>query len=87
MSTSNRSGNPLMEIVSRPDMNSAEEAAAYVTKLRAIVRYLGTCDGNMVDEGSMRCDVNLFDAPPRRAARHPLRNQERQLHPLCDAGD
>jgi aspartyl-tRNA(Asn)/glutamyl-tRNA(Gln) amidotransferase subunit B len=54
----NRSGNPLMEIVSRPDMNSAEEAAAYVTKLRAIVRYLGTCDGNM-DEGSMRCDVNL----------------------------
>ncbi len=54
----NRSGNPLMEIVSKPDMNSAEEAAAYVTKLRAIVRYLGTCDGNM-DEGSMRCDVNL----------------------------
>jgi aspartyl-tRNA(Asn)/glutamyl-tRNA(Gln) amidotransferase subunit B len=54
----NRSGNPLMEIVSRPDMNSAEEAAAYVTKLRAIVRYLDTCDGNM-DEGSMRCDVNL----------------------------
>ena len=54
----NRSGNPLMEIVSKPDMNSADEAAAYVTKLRAIVRYLGTCDGNM-DEGSMRCDVNL----------------------------
>src|ERR1035437_113732 len=54
----NRSGNPLMEIVSKPDMNSAEEAAAYVTKLRAIVRYLGTCDGNM-DEGSMRCDVNV----------------------------
>ncbi len=54
----NRSGNPLMEIVSKPDMNSAEEAAAYVTKLRAIVRYLDTCDGNM-DEGSMRCDVNL----------------------------
>jgi aspartyl-tRNA(Asn)/glutamyl-tRNA(Gln) amidotransferase subunit B len=54
----NRSGNPLMEIVSKPEMHSAEEAAAYVTKLRAIVRYLGTCDGNM-DEGSMRCDVNL----------------------------
>ena len=54
----NRSGNPLMEIVSKPDMNSAEEAAAYVTKIRAIVRYLETCDGNM-DEGSMRCDVNL----------------------------
>lgn len=54
----NRSGNPLMEIVSKPEMRSPEEAAAYVTKLRAIVRYLGTCDGNM-DEGSMRCDVNL----------------------------
>ena len=54
----NRSGNPLMEIVSKPDMRSPEEAAAYVTKIRAIVRYLGTCDGNM-DEGSMRCDVNV----------------------------
>lgn len=54
----NRSGNPLMEIVSKPDMNSAEEAGAYVSKLRSIVRYLGTCDGNM-DEGSMRCDVNV----------------------------
>ncbi|MCC7037845.1 MAG: Asp-tRNA(Asn)/Glu-tRNA(Gln) amidotransferase subunit GatB, partial [Alphaproteobacteria bacterium] len=54
----NRSGNPLMEIVSKPDMRSPEEAGAYVTKLRAIVRYLGTCDGNM-DEGSMRCDVNV----------------------------
>src|SRR3989304_1546460 len=54
----NRSGNPLMEIVSKPEMNSAEEAAAYVTKIRSILRYLGTCDGNM-DEGSMRCDVNL----------------------------
>ena len=54
----NRSGNPLMEIVSKPDMRSPEEAAAYVTKVRAIVRYLGTCDGNM-DEGSMRCDVNV----------------------------
>ena len=54
----NRSGNPLMEIVSEPDMRCGAEAAAYVTKLRMIVRYLGTCDGNM-DEGSMRCDVNL----------------------------
>ncbi len=54
----NRSGNPLMEIVSKPDMRSPEEAGAYVTKIRAIVRYLGTCDGNM-DEGSMRCDVNV----------------------------
>jgi aspartyl-tRNA(Asn)/glutamyl-tRNA(Gln) amidotransferase subunit B len=54
----NRSGNPLMEIVSKPDMRSPEEAGAYVTKLRALLRYLGTCDGNM-DEGSMRCDVNV----------------------------
>jgi aspartyl-tRNA(Asn)/glutamyl-tRNA(Gln) amidotransferase subunit B len=54
----NRSGVALMEIVSEPDMRSAEEAAAYVRKLRAILRYLGTCDGNM-EEGSMRCDVNV----------------------------
>ncbi len=54
----NRSGVALMEIVSKPDMRSADEAAAYLGKLRAIVRYLGTCDGNM-DEGSMRCDVNV----------------------------
>jgi aspartyl-tRNA(Asn)/glutamyl-tRNA(Gln) amidotransferase subunit B len=54
----NRSGQALMEIVSEPEMRSADEAAAYVRKLRTIVRYLGTCDGNM-DEGSMRCDVNL----------------------------
>ncbi len=47
-----------MEIVSEPDIRSADEAAAYVRKLRTILRYLGTCDGNM-DEGSMRCDVNL----------------------------
>ncbi|MDE1152997.1 MAG: Asp-tRNA(Asn)/Glu-tRNA(Gln) amidotransferase subunit GatB [Micavibrio sp.] len=59
----NRSGNPLMEIVSMPDMRSPEEAGAYVTKLRAIVRYLGTCDGNM-DEGSMRCDVNVSVRKP-----------------------
>jgi aspartyl-tRNA(Asn)/glutamyl-tRNA(Gln) amidotransferase subunit B len=54
----NRSGVALMEIVSKPDMRSADEAAAYLAKLRSIVRYLGTCDGNM-DEGSMRCDVNV----------------------------
>ena len=54
----NRSGVALMEIVSRPDMRSAEEAAAYVTKLRSILRFLGTCDGNM-EEGSMRADVNV----------------------------
>ncbi len=54
----NRAGVALMEIVSEPDMRSSEEAAAYLKKLRAILRYLGTCDGNM-EEGSMRCDVNL----------------------------
>ncbi len=54
----NRSGVALMEIVSEPDMRSGEEAAAYLKKLRAILRYLGTCDGNM-EEGSMRADVNL----------------------------
>ena len=54
----NRSGVALMEIVSRPDMRSAEEAAAYVAKLRSILRFLGTCDGNM-EEGSLRADCNV----------------------------
>ncbi|MBV1701605.1 MAG: Asp-tRNA(Asn)/Glu-tRNA(Gln) amidotransferase subunit GatB [Hyphomicrobiales bacterium] len=54
----NRSGVALMEIVSKPDIRSAEEARAYVTKLRTIMRYLGTCDGNM-EEGSLRADVNV----------------------------
>jgi aspartyl-tRNA(Asn)/glutamyl-tRNA(Gln) amidotransferase subunit B len=54
----NRAGVALMEIVSKPHMRSSEEAAAFLKKLRAIVRYLGTCDGNM-DEGSMRADVNV----------------------------
>ncbi|MCY0153149.1 Asp-tRNA(Asn)/Glu-tRNA(Gln) amidotransferase subunit GatB [Hoeflea alexandrii] len=59
----NRSGVALMEIVSKPDMRSADEAKAYVTKLRSILRYLGTCDGNM-DEGSMRADVNVSVRKP-----------------------
>ncbi|MCK5296955.1 MAG: Asp-tRNA(Asn)/Glu-tRNA(Gln) amidotransferase subunit GatB, partial [Alphaproteobacteria bacterium] len=54
----NRSGVALMEIVSKPDMRSPEEVGIYLRKIRSIVRYLGTCDGNM-DEGSMRCDVNV----------------------------
>ncbi|MBN9075404.1 MAG: aspartyl/glutamyl-tRNA amidotransferase subunit B [Rhizobiales bacterium 65-79] len=54
----NRSGVALMEIVSKPDLRSSDEARAYLTKLRSILRYLGTCDGNM-DEGSMRADVNV----------------------------
>jgi aspartyl-tRNA(Asn)/glutamyl-tRNA(Gln) amidotransferase subunit B len=54
----NRAGIGLMEIVSEPDLRSAEEAAIYVRKLRSILRYLGTCDGNM-EEGSLRCDCNV----------------------------
>ena len=54
----NRSGVALMEIVSRPDMRSPAEAGAYLTKLRTILRYVGSCDGNM-DQGSMRADVNV----------------------------
>jgi aspartyl-tRNA(Asn)/glutamyl-tRNA(Gln) amidotransferase subunit B len=54
----NRSGVALMEIVSKPDLRSSDEARAYVTKLRTILRYLGTCDGNM-EEGSLRADVNV----------------------------
>ena len=54
----NRSGVTLMEIVSKPDMRSAEEAVAYVTKVRSILRYIESCDGNM-QEGSLRCDANV----------------------------
>ncbi len=59
----NRSGVALMEIVSKPDLRSPEEAGAYMRKLRAILRYLGTCDGNM-EQGSLRCDANV-------SVRHP----------------
>ncbi|MEE2721769.1 MAG: Asp-tRNA(Asn)/Glu-tRNA(Gln) amidotransferase subunit GatB [Pseudomonadota bacterium] len=59
----NRSGVALMEIVSEPDIRSAEEAGAYVEKIRSILRYLGTCDGNM-QEGSMRADVNVSVRKP-----------------------
>src|SRR5947207_2326644 len=54
----NRAGTPLIEIVSEPDIRSAEEADAYLTRLRQIVMYAGVCDGNM-EEGSMRCDANV----------------------------
>src|SRR5690348_11854933 len=59
----NRAGIALMEIVSEPDLRSAEEAGLYLRKLRSILRYLGTCDGNM-EEGSLRCDCNV-------SVRHP----------------
>src|ERR1700691_2713820 len=59
----NRSGVALMEIVSKPDLRSADEAKAYVAKLRAILRYLGTCDGDM-EKGSLRADVNVSVRKP-----------------------
>src|SRR5271166_26511 len=59
----NRAGVALMEIVSEPDIRSPEEAGAYLRKIRQIVRYLGTCDGNM-EEGSMRADVNVSVRKP-----------------------
>ncbi|UCF07109.1 MAG: Asp-tRNA(Asn)/Glu-tRNA(Gln) amidotransferase subunit GatB, partial [bacterium] len=58
----NRCGVPLIEIVSRPDIRSPEEAGVYLDRLRQIVRYLGICDGNM-EEGSLRCDVNVSVRP------------------------
>jgi aspartyl-tRNA(Asn)/glutamyl-tRNA(Gln) amidotransferase subunit B len=59
----NRSGIALMEIVSEPDLRTSEEAGAYLKKLRSILRYLGTCDGNM-EEGSLRCDCNVSVRKP-----------------------
>src|SRR6478609_9279161 len=70
----NRAGVALMEIVSKPDLRSSEDAKAYVAKLRTIVRYLGTCDGDM-EKGN------------GRAARDALRDQERQLNPLHRPSD
>src|ERR1700687_3197934 len=59
----NRAGIGLMEIVSEPDLRTAEEAGIYLRKLRSILRYLGTCDGNM-EEGSLRCDCNVSVRKP-----------------------
>ena len=59
----NRSGVALMEIVSKPDIRSSEQAKAYVTKLRSILRYLGTCDGDM-EKGTLRADVNVSVRKP-----------------------
>ena len=58
----NRAGVPLVEIVSEPDISSAEEAVEYVRKLRTILKYIGVCDGNM-EEGSLRCDANISVRP------------------------
>ena len=59
----NRAGTPLLEIVSEPDMRSAEEAVAYAKALHALVRWIDICDGNM-QEGSFRCDANVSVRPP-----------------------
>lgn len=58
----NRAGTPLIEIVSEPDISSAQEAIEYIRKLRSILRYIGVCDGNM-EEGSLRCDANVSIRP------------------------
>ncbi len=58
----NRGGTPLMEIVTEPDIRSAEEAREYIVRLRQILRYLGVCDGNM-EEGSLRCEPNVSIRP------------------------
>ena len=84
-----------MEIVSRPDIRGPEEAAAYVVKLRQILRYLGTCDGNM-QNGNLRADVNVTSAAPAttnatgnpgfQPSRHALRDQEHELDAFHPAG-
>lgn len=63
----NRAGTPLIEIVSEPDISSPQEAYAYLTRIRQIVRYLGICDGNM-EEGSLRCDANISIRPKGQQA-------------------
>jgi aspartyl-tRNA(Asn)/glutamyl-tRNA(Gln) amidotransferase subunit B len=75
----NRTGVALMEIVSRPDIRSSAEAAAYVRKLRSILRYLGTCDGNM-EEGSLRADVNV--SVRRSGAPFGTRTETKNLNSL-----
>ena len=77
----NRSGVALMEIVSKPDIRDAEQAKAYVTKLRSILRYLGTCDGDM-EKGSVARRRQRLRAQAGRSARHPLRDQEHELDQL-----
>ena len=72
--------------VSKPDLRSSDEAKAYLSKLRTILRYLGTCDGNM-EQGSHARRRQRLGAQARWRVRHALRDQERQLDPLCRAGD
>jgi aspartyl-tRNA(Asn)/glutamyl-tRNA(Gln) amidotransferase subunit B len=98
----NRAGVPLMEIVSRPDMRTPEEAGAYLRGLRAILVYLGVCDGNM-EEGSMRCDANISLKPAGatelgtkvevknmnsfRNVQHALEHEIKRQHKALEAGE
>ena len=66
----NRSGVALMEIVSKPDMRSAKQAQAYISKVRTILRYLGTCDGDM-EKGNLRADVNVSVRRPGEPSSAP----------------
>ncbi len=70
----NRAGVALMEIVSKPDLRSAEEAKAFLAKLRAILRYLGTCDGDM-EKGNLRADVNVSVRRPGEASARAARSR------------
>jgi aspartyl-tRNA(Asn)/glutamyl-tRNA(Gln) amidotransferase subunit B len=79
----NRTGVALMEIVSRPDIRGPEEAAAYVTKLRQILRYLGTCDGNM-QSGSLRADVNVSICRPGAYERYMETQDFSHLGTRCE---
>ncbi|MEM6973754.1 MAG: Asp-tRNA(Asn)/Glu-tRNA(Gln) amidotransferase subunit GatB [Pseudomonadota bacterium] len=79
----NRTGTALMEIVSRPDIRGPEEAAEYVRKLRQIMRYLGTCDGNMA-EGSLRADVNVSVCRPGDYERYQETQDFAHLGTRCE---
>ena len=79
----NRTGVALMEIVSRPDIRGPEEAAAFVVKLRQILRYLGTCDGNM-QSGSMRADVNVSVCRPGQHEKYMGRQDFSHLGTRCE---
>jgi aspartyl-tRNA(Asn)/glutamyl-tRNA(Gln) amidotransferase subunit B len=79
----NRTGVALMEIVSRPDIRGPEEAAAFVTKLRQILRYLGTCDGNM-QNGNMRADVNVSVCRPGQYEKYQATQDFSHLGTRCE---
>jgi len=79
----NRTGVALMEIVSRPDIRGPEEAAAYIVKLRQIMQYLGTCDGNM-QNGNLRADVNVSVCPPGQYEKYQATQDFAHLGTRCE---